>query len=357
MQLPRQKEATQLINLKLSRDLQATTKEYNLLKAFVVTEKKGEDFNRAARFWFLAALIMAALTLIVVLSAAIVVINQRNAEDTQRTAQAFSPFLLACLAGVTFCGAVWRGMLNSEQTRQQQRQNDAKDEENLAKLLLDGTKLVSEQNSNPAQIRAGIAALQVITASQNDRFGLPAMDILIDIISSTYQTSEQHFIFEAARIALDAGAKNGMSSTRALTLESPEGVDIGWAAVNGLKKVRYKRGSFSGREFSEIRDIRACAFHQVTFEDCEFPEDIRMMYESEFVECKFKRLTFNLMNKSTFDNCDFSGAQFYQFGSASRIAMAERKLVNGGGYFYKGNPPQGIEAEDIARILTSRPVT
>ncbi len=84
-----------------------------------------EDFNLSANGWFQLTLIAAALGFIFFLCSGITVATQPNAETKQKISQAFAPFLVGAVAIVTFCAAIWRGKLNSEQIKQQKRQNDA----------------------------------------------------------------------------------------------------------------------------------------------------------------------------------------------------------------------------------------
>jgi ABC-type nickel/cobalt efflux system permease component RcnA len=141
--------------------------------------------------WLGLAIALVFITVILFSISAFWVLTASNSEDMVRRAQTFTPFGAVLFGMVTFCTVAWRGLvtarqadLQAKQIEQQIRQNDAKDEENLAKLLMDGTKLVSDKEATEAQILAGVAALEAVVTAPNDRFARQAMDVVVEPIKS-----------------------------------------------------------------------------------------------------------------------------------------------------------------------------
>lgn len=299
-----------------------------------------EDFELSAHRWFQIAIIVAALAAVFFVCAGLAVMAQKDTENAQKLAQAFSPFFVGLIAAVTFCGAVWRGKINSEQSKQQRRQNDAKDDENLAKLLVDGTKLVSDDYTKKAQVHAGIAALQVVITAPQDRFAVNAMDILVDVIHATYSDPAQEFVFDAARLALQAGANLKRVSTRRVDFTATSAPYVGpdWHALNGARRVRYEGGVIVRDEYAKIEDLNATSFHGVKFDSCQIVGAPIYHKGCDFTDCSFDRVSGALLARCTFDGCDFSNVTFEISTRARQIDLL-RKLSDSGNFYHVESPP------------------
>ena len=271
--------------------------------------------------WFALAIAGFFITLTLFSGVAIWVFTGEPNLALQR-AQAFTPFGGALIATVTFCTIAWRGVLNTKQLEYQaeqighqadqlgqtRRQNDAKDDENLAKLLMDGTKLLGEPRES--HVLAGVAALQAVVTSPRGAFSPQAMDILADLVEVTYTDHAKVKIFDAAREAVNLGAAGGRMSTRMLRL-TYAGVDNRWVyAINGVARVTYVSAEIDDMEYLRFADLS-----RVRFEGCEFTGVIVDGNHRNFVDCtlsscEIRTMASGFLMKNAFDNCDFSGAKF-----------------------------------------------
>lgn len=320
------------------------------VRALLGTEKTEEDFNRSARFWFQAAVIFAALTFIVVICAGIAVINQIGTEDKQRAAQAFAPFLLAFMAGVTFCSAIWRGKISSEQTRQQQRQNNAKDEENLAKLLMDGTKLLSDEKES--HVLAGIAALQAVASSENNKFSTTAMDILVDIIANTHTEEHKEFVYRAARGGVAAGARVGNKSTRSLEFDMEKLNTFVVPKIKGVRKITVRNGSISPLSYKFLTEIRFFDLQNVTVQRATIGREARHKRGCTFQRCKISSFSISFISSNKFISCDFSGADFTSNLPIGKFVKDDFiSLKENGNFFNPEKPITSPRAVDWSEFL------
>ncbi|MGR8925048.1 hypothetical protein ACU8MB_15030 [Rhizobium leguminosarum] len=274
-----------------------------------------------AETWFALAIAGFFITLTVFSGVAIWVFTGEPSLVLQR-AQAFTPFGGALIATVTFCTIAWRGVLNTkqleyqaeqirhqaEQLGQTRRQNDAKDDENLAKLLMDGTKLLGEERES--HVLAGVAALQAVVTSPRGAFSSQAMDILADLVEATYSDLAKAKIFDAAREAVNLGAAAGRMSTRTLRLTFADGNKRWVYAINGVARVTYQSAEIDDMEYVRFVDL-----NRVRFEGCEFTGVTVDGNHRNFVDCilsscEIRTMTSGFLIKNAFDNCDFSGARF-----------------------------------------------
>ncbi|ULJ73619.1 pentapeptide repeat-containing protein [Rhizobium gallicum] len=302
--------------------------------------------------WFNCAVGLAIAVALAVIAAAVYVFQGTSDAQVVARAQALSPFGVAAFALITFMTVVWRGILNTEQLHEQTRQNNAKDDENLAKLLIDGTKLVGEANDH--HVMAGIAALQAVVTSPRGTFAVPGMDILADKIKSTDITM-QWSTYKAAVRALNGGAAMGYKASNALTLtssETPEGESL-WLAINGLPMVSFIGGYFSPPEYSAISREAECRFSKTTFENCKIDQiEGRRFMHCVFRSCQIRAATWGMLASGQSTGCDFSGLRV-----SSSEAKWERvviKVRNRGNWYYADDPPQEVIGLDWSQICEVR---
>lgn len=294
-----------------------------------------EDFEQSAHFWFQAALIVAAITFVFFFCAGLVVLAQKDADASQRVAQSFAPFFVGWIAAVTFCGAVWRGKITSEQSKQQRRQNDAKDEENLGKLLIDGTKLLGE--TAESHVLAGIAALQTVASSQAQTFSTSAMDILVDIVEKKYRKEQEMTVYLAARRAVSAGALAGNSSTRSITL------DIGGSRsvpkIEGVRMLTVVNGEISPLSYTRLSELKMFGMRNVRLRRAVIGREAKNIRDCVFTQCKIQSFYTAFIMANDFIECDFSGAEFT---SVTRLSEGAREkfasLLDKGNYYVAGEP-------------------
>ncbi|MBY5484416.1 hypothetical protein E0H36_08480 [Rhizobium leguminosarum bv. viciae] len=333
-------------------------------------ESVGEGPQIKAETWFSLALAASIITACIFGLVALWIFSGEQG-SMQPRAQAFTPFGAALIAVVTFCTIAWRGVLNTkqleyqatqiahqaEQLAQTRRQNDAKDEENLAKLLMDGTKLLGEDRAS--HVLAGVAALQAVVASPKGAFASEAMDILVDLIEATYTDDGKSKIFDAAREAVNRGADAGRTSSRSLKLAYSIGKKTFSYAVKGVKKLQYKYAYLDYTEFPHVADLG-----QVTFEACLIEEGrvvgahVRFK-RCEFDGCQIKDVSLPFLANNTFTNCDFSGATFIFVRPLRKNAQTSLPnldtLRDRGNWFAAGQPIVGTQDVQWEHFLDLRP--
>ena len=263
-------------------------------------------------------------------------------------AQAFAPFGVALGAVVTFCTIAWRGVLNTrqleyqalqlrhqaEQLEQTRRQNDAKDEENLAKLLIDGAKLLGDEKES--HVLAGVAALQAIVSSPKTAFASHAMDILADLVKSMADQDDREQVVEAARNALNQGAKRDYVANRSITIDISR--RLVFPAINGVRLVTYTGGFVGKYDLDEIEGTEHIRFRDVTFHDCTITEAFRGSIKCTFVECRIEYFNGSMVDRNTFRLCNFSGAEYVGGDPFRWNPDLAEKLLNGENYYIFNEP-------------------
>ncbi|UXT43231.1 hypothetical protein FY137_18350 [Agrobacterium tumefaciens] len=311
-----------------------------------------EDFNISAQGWFKITIVAAAIGFLFFVLSGLAVLSQPDPDTKQKTSQAFAPFLVGIVATVTFCAAIWRGKLNSEQIKQQKRQNDAKDEENLAKLMMDGAKMLGEEKDS--HVLAGIAALQAVVATPNTKFATHSMDLLADYTSENIAKDQTSRAVNSARIALNVGAESGYVSNRRIEVKAALPDDL-HEIFNGFTRAKYVGGWITNDVYRQLKNLRNFEFDAVKFDDCTFSETLRGMRGCEFNECKFVTIGLGHIKGNSFDRSDFSGAKFTKLGRTSLLSKAQEKelakLKQSGCFFDENNPPTGLGISDWSLFL------
>ncbi len=322
-----------------------------------------------AETWFSLALAASIIALCIFVGVAAWVFNSDVTHMTQR-AQAFTPFGAALIAVVTFCTIAWRGVLNTkqleyqaeqiahqaEQLAQTRRQNDAKDDENLAKLLMDGTKLLGE--TRQSHVLAGVAALQAVVVSPKGAFASQAMDILVDLIEETFDLPEKAKMLDAAKHAVNLGGATGRRSTRNLKLHY-DGPDKTYSfGIVGVRSLSYKNAEIDGTQFPRILEVGMYRFEDCNIEDVRVDQKLQRFKGCHFFGCQIKLMSGRFLTSNTFEDCDFSGAVF-------KGGMAVRKpgspdplehLKSRGNFFFSSEPITGRRRTDWAKVFDEHEV-
>lgn len=303
-----------------------------------------EDFVSSAHIWFQITVIAAGLTLIFIIGSGAAVLAQSGVDDTQKAAQAFAPFFVGAMATVTFCGAIWRGKLGSEQTKQQTRQNDSKVEENLAGLLVEGTKLLGEKIESHKF--AGIAALQAVACSKNSNFAVPAMDILVDIISEDYANAKKRVIYMASRKAVKAAHEAGSRSTRSVVIDMNLLNTRVFPRIEGVAELKFIGGTMSAIVYSRFREMRELELEGTTIVSAKVGQEARYFEGCTFTGCEISWIDRTFISGNTFNRCNFSGAETSKLLKAKDIAAVADTLLSAANYYHPGSPPRS--SADIA---------
>ncbi|WDZ75472.1 hypothetical protein PWG15_12680 [Ensifer adhaerens] len=322
----------------------------------------GDGPRIRAETWFALAIASFIITISAGAFFALWVFDAGSDALMVQRAQAFTPFGAAMLAIVTFCTVAWRGVLNTtqlqqtgEQLNQSRRQNDAKDDENLAKLLMDGTTLIGEDKET--HILAGVAALSAVVSSPKGTFAPQAMDILGGVVRSTYNLADKRDLFEAAKSAMDLGVELKRYGTRDLVIDVSGVQDKNGVAINGLRSIKYVGARFRRWQFEQFKKPSSVQFNSCRFTDIrEVKVDIRQS-GCTFVRCKIKSFTELTISYNEFEDCDFSGAVLRRPPRTGRRGVPFANLSGKGNFFRDGEAPQGSDDIDWTTILTVAPKT
>ncbi|CAN7476540.1 hypothetical protein [Rhizobium leguminosarum] len=305
----------------------------------------GTDRRWDDQGWFDAAVGTAILVGFGVIAALIYVFSASTDGAMVARAQTVSPFGVAAFALVTFLTVVWRGLLNTEQVKQQTRQNDAKDEENLAKLLIDGTKLLGE--AEEAHVLAGIAALQIVATAPQEGLAPHAMDILADKLERTFG-NEPSKVVDACIHALEKGSEKGRVAEREITLNCAGRQSIWTPAINGIRIVNFEEAHFLGDNFAQFRNLRSIRFRNCRFFWCEINEPMVNTSKCAFQGSKIKQFDQGMIANNVFEACDFSDA--IPVGQLTAQVVVP-KLSNMDGTYIAGHPPGTITGVIWSEVL------
>lgn len=299
--------------------------------------------------WFNAAVGLFIASIVGVFIAAVIVFGGDGSAEWQRRAQAITPFGAAIFAFLTFATVVWRGLLLEEQTRQQKRQNDAKDAEQSARLVIDGAKLVAQ-----ADRFAGIVALGSVAAVKGEPFAPFAMDILVRFAEAV-RGEEDTRAFEESVRAINNGAKAGNISRLRMTLSTDDSFPF-WPAVNGVPEIEYRYGILDGPDYAQLHDLSRVKFRGVNFTKCVVDPAGYYAMQCKFENCRIGFLSVQMFRHCVFEDCDFTDAQWYgEHPDEPFTAEDIRHAMSLRNYFQTGHPPQLGEWADIMPFLEERP--
>ncbi|WP_332304688.1 hypothetical protein [Rhizobium sp. GR12] len=308
-----------------------------------------EDFNISAQGWFKITIVAAAIGFLFFVLSGLAVLSQPDPDTKQKTSQAFAPFLVGIVATVTFFAAIWRGKLNSEQIRQQKRQNDAKDEENIAKLLLDGAKMLGEDKDS--HVLAGISALQAVVVTPDSKFAPHAMDVLGDFIIENLANKTKPTALNAARLAVNHGARAGYITDRRIEIVSDD--DDFPSLYLGFKAVKYMGGWVSQAHIKSLDREYGVNFENVKFDACDFTERLPKARNCEFLGCSFQTIGIVLIKNNVFDTCNFSGTKFTSLSEnlPDNYKRSLKQLGEINCFYDINNPPTGLGIDDWSVFL------
>jgi hypothetical protein len=124
-------------------------------------------------------------------------------------ARAVTPLLLGLAGFVTLVATLWRGTISARQTEEQKRQNDSKDDAELALLLEKAHKLLnetpervseSEPNRTVKNRSLALALLETIVNAESEKYAVFALELTIDQIVPIYEASGREFTRHIAQV-------------------------------------------------------------------------------------------------------------------------------------------------------------
>jgi hypothetical protein len=297
--------------------------------------------------WQGATLASAVIALAIVGFYAFYTFGAATPEVMVQRAQAFTPFGACLLAFVTFCAAMWRGMLTTRQANEQRRQNDANEEVNLGKVLQEGAKLIGDKD-NEAHRLAGIASLATLFSDPKGRFGVDAMDILASFINFSHDNKEMARSFNACVKAMHRGDAAGFCSNMSIEFSSKSS-DTSWVYVPGLKGCQFYGGRISGENVNKI--TRKNPHSEFDGVDIFFDKiDYRATFsDCNFTECKFTEIGYDTIEQNTFIDCDFSSCIFYPTFPYDDLSFSNNSSSN---YYEIGKRPVFADAKTHSAFMT-----
>ncbi|WP_223478733.1 hypothetical protein [Oricola indica] len=274
--------------------------------------------------------------------------------ETLSRSRIVAPFGVIYVAAVTFSATIWRTMITSRQADQQrdqleklQIQIDQTEESNLAALLQKGAEFLSNAKDN-SKVSAGIASLEAVAESGNERLAVTALNLLADFIETNLPTQGQTSNLRTAILSLASiSDRTERTSTRNIVL-SPRGTvtiidpatldssrrfstEPEWLPISGVRTVTYRGGKFA-RNFDWERLNPLVSFDEVLFESClNLAVDGNQHTNCTFSECSIASLRGNAAESNRFESCSFSGCRITEDNDITALS--------GFNYFRREQPP------------------
>ncbi|MGV2128106.1 hypothetical protein ACQZ4Q_01425 [Agrobacterium vitis] len=275
-----------------------------------VDKPVGEGPRISEETWQGATIASAVIALTIVFIYAFYTFSAASAEDMVRRSQAFTPFGATLIATVTFCAAMWRGMVTTRQANEQRRQNDANEEVNYGKVLQEGAKLIG-QTDNEAHMLAGVASIETLLLDPKKRFSGIAMDLLANFVAQNYKNGSVNAVYTTAISALNRGSKNELKSAVAINFKTSDKIRA-WQYVPGLSSCSFRGGTIFKRDFANVQEHYTPRFFGTHIESAEI--EGRGSYEKcTFSHCTIKKITSFEAERNDFIECDFSGAELIYY--------------------------------------------
>ncbi|MCM2399827.1 hypothetical protein NBH20_01550 [Rhizobium sp. S153] len=294
--------------------------------------------NMDPRWWMLAAVTVFGFAIIGAAVAAVEVFSRVLPTEAEKLVTVLTPFGTIILAVVTFLTVVWRGLLTDQQVKEQRRQNNAKDDELLAKLLADGAALI--ENDSEAKRMAGVSVLDTVATTTKSLYAGAAMDILLDFWERHYRTDEvsrairntYHSLFKAA--AMGRRANTGIALNDDVWTPNTKP----WRPPYGAWFVHMRGGYFDRASFADIDRQTLWSFLKVRFDQCTIERGNWAFTSCEFIGCAITDPPLSLFAASSFTVCDFSGASI-DAKELREYVEEKGSLTAQRNYYYEDDPP------------------
>lgn len=300
-----------------------------------MNERNGSPNGPAitAEDWYGYAVGAAILLLVGVIYAAVSVIMAEPA-DRLEIVQTLAPFGVAGVALVTFCTVAWRGLISTAQVEAQREQIAriseqiaATEENNLAQLLQKGAELLASEAK--AHMAAGIATLQAVITSKNDKFVQEAMELLADYVEERFNDDHSPALCRGAIAAIERGADRGIIANRSLSFAAASDPDGIWQPFEGVSRATYYYGIITDK--NKYPEIAITSYTEICFTRCVNMKIDYLFKNCIFERCNISEIGFIGVNDIEFRDCDFSGCET-QYKSFDEVTLT-------GCYYRAGNPP------------------
>lgn len=311
--------------------------------------------NMDPRWWMMAAVASTfGLAIPGATFAAVAVFSQKLPETAHEMVTVLVPFGTIILALITFFTVVWRGLLTDQQVKEQRRQNDAKDDEMLAKLLVDGAGLLGEENE--AKQIAGVSALHTVATAPSGRYASNAMDILLAYWEKNYRPDGVTRAVRNAYAALAQAAQMGRRANTGINLieDTKTPNSFKWIAPPGAQFVHVKGGWFDKASFEGLDRKTNWTFAFVRFEECIIGSSNWSFYNCMFMGCAFSIPPLHIMAANHFGACNFSGA-IIDASELEAYIHENGSLKEANNFFYEDNPPVCAAKLDWPQMLVCLP--
>ncbi|NGO64222.1 hypothetical protein G6N76_11085 [Rhizobium daejeonense] len=319
--------------------------------------------NMDPRWWMLAAVTVTfGLAIPGAIFAAVAVFSQKMPETAHDMVTVIVPFGTIVLALITFFTVVWRGLLTDQQVKEQRRQNNAKDDEMLTKLLVDGAGLLGDENE--AKRMAGVSALNTVATAPNGSYSSNAMEILLEFWEHNYRADNTTRAVRNTSSALAQAVRLGRrANTGIYVFEDERSPNLSdWSPPPGAQFV-FLRGGFIGKNsFAKLDRNTRWTMNQVSLEGC-----IIEAGSWEFFTCRFKGCTIAtpplksgaenwFHERSSFEDCDFSGAAIDANDFRSYVQEYGSLRVHNN-FYYEDDPPVSNASIDWLNELLCLPAS
>ncbi|MBD1548135.1 hypothetical protein [Roseibium aggregatum] len=297
----------------------------------------GEDENRripevptfSEDIWLALAIASAVFTLLGLLFAFWwVFLDPAVGDHMTERSRAVTPFLAAGAAAVTFFSVLWRGTINSRQADEDRRQNDSREEAELALLLEKASDFVASER--PEKVSLGLTMFETVVLADNRKYAAPALELVYDQLVPAHRERDEfglRIIGQIERIFINAKTKKNLKPERrwldfsAVHKEggSKTNLTFDFRAIYPVTSVIGAKIYADPEELAKLKEEEGrCSFSKCNFSfSFSFEADVPLRLDNwYFFECAFYGLDISYLSwhlrsaKCTFEKCDFSGAVF-----------------------------------------------
>lgn len=324
--------------------------------------RKNQDRLRALEdeWWAIGmGIAVIGLAIITLLSWRYVFAEGISSTERLTRVQTLAPYGVLFVAALTFVLAIWRGTIAQRQADQGREQIAALVESNFGHSLQAGAELIDRENSD-GKIKAGVATLQSVAMSEDERHWGPAMEILANMISE--HSTKGHYV-QPVKDAIDAidtihsktgrFAENYVNCTNNDIIKKPY-----YRILSGCNRVYFAGGYFDGVDFRKYINYKKriivncrffnsgfCSSNNYEFRNCEFTDGaVYKILVSDFRQIKFF--------ETDFSNASILIVLVEKHVSDDDIVNTIRNSVSDC-FYSKGCPPK-VQIDGSRRLETSR---
>jgi hypothetical protein len=307
----------------------------------MVEEKKStwEERIKSETLWLWIALGVAGAAIIGTLAAIpFVTYPAGDNEKVKVHIEIAKLFGTALIAALTFSTVIWRGLVGARQANEQKRANDAKDEENTARLLVDGAKLLADDKIT--YVAAGMTALEMAmeasiqTARASSKtLVISAMNVFADYIIDNINSKAHAKTVERARVAMTRMDEFGYQAERTLYIKGSD----------ALKSTSI----FAGFQFVIYRDVEITRHQTIAIDVSKTSIENCTLKLTKLAQIDEETLCFNV-----FRFVDFSSVNVISKGMGFTPETDPATFKHC--FYYRDSPPTGDGAHLILPYLAVR---